>query len=220
MYNRYLPVGGEADATALVMRPLFGTSLVLDLVLAEAGFDGARTVVLTSASSKTCYGLAHLLRGREVGTIGLTSAARREWVERLQLYDEVLAYEEMGDLRAPRGALLVDFAGNRALLRRIHEDLGSALRRSILVGLTHWRAGPDEAPLPGPAPESFFAPDEMARRGRELRQRWAVAWQEFAPVTERTMRIERISDGHALIAGYRELLDGRADPAVGYVVSL
>ncbi len=219
VYNQYLSVAG-ADDTALVMRPLFGTSVLLDLALSETGFNGARTIVMTSASSKTCYGLAHLLREREVETIGLTSTARRAWVVGLDLYDAVLTYDELGDLHAPRGAVLVDFTGDGALLRRVHEKLGAALRRSVLVGFTHWQAGPDEAPLPGPLPEFFFAPTEMTRRGRELRQRYAAAWQEFAPVAERTMRIERVTDGDELIGVYRELLEGRTDPAVGYVVSL
>jgi hypothetical protein len=219
VYNQYLSLEGECDA-ALVMRPLFGTSVLLDLVLSERGLGGARSVVLTSASSKTAYGLAHLLRGRQVQTIGLTSAARRAWVEGLGLYDEVLAYDEVGNLSASKGAVLVDFAGDRALVRRVHEQLGDALERSILVGFTHRQLEADEAPLPGPVPEFFFAPDEMVRRGRELARRYAVAWQEFAPIVERTMRIERVTDGDQLVRVYRELLDGRVDPAVGYVVTL
>lgn len=219
VYNQYLSLEGDGDA-ALVMRPLFGTSVLLDLVLSERGLGGARSVVLTSASSKTAYGLAHLLRGRQVQTIALTSAARRAWVEGLGLYDEVLAYDEVGNLSASKGAVLVDFAGDRALVRRVHEQLGDALKRSILVGFTHRQLEADEAPLPGPLPEFFFAPDEMVRRGRELARRYAVAWQEFAPVVERTMRIERVTDGDQLVRVYRELLDGRVDPAVGYVVTL
>src|SRR5215218_7929261 len=61
-------------------------------------FNGARTIVLTSASSKTAYGLAHLLRERPVETIGLTSAARRAWVDGLGLYDAVLAYDGLSGL--------------------------------------------------------------------------------------------------------------------------
>jgi len=102
----------------------------------------------------------------------------------------------------------------------LHEQLGDALERSILVGFTHRQLGADEAPLPRPVPEFFFAPDEMVRRGPELARRYAVAWQEFAPVVERTMRIERVTDGDELVRVYRELLDGRTDPAVGYVVTL
>ena len=220
VYNQYLSVEADTDGAALLMRPLFGTSLLLDQVLSEAGWDGARTVVLTSASSKTAYGLAHLLRTRPVETIGLTSAARRAWVEGLGLYDTVLAYDDLDDLSSSGGAVLVDFAGERALIREVHERLGDGLVRSVLVGFTHWQAEGDEAPLPGPAPEFFFAPTEMARRGRELGRRYAEAWREFAPVAERAMRIERVTSGDALVRVYRELLEGRTDPAVGHVANL
>lgn len=220
IYNQYLSLEDDGDDAALVMRPLFITSLLLDLVLSEAGFEGARSVVLTSASSKTAYGLAHLLRGRPVETIGLTSAPRRPWVESLRLYDKVLSYDEVGDLEAPDGAVLVDFAGNGAHLRDVHERLGEALKRSIMVGFTHRRAATDAEPPPSPDSQFFFAPDEIAQRAQDLGRQYAEAWRGFAPVVQRAMRIERITDGDELVRAYRELLDGRADPAVGFVVSL
>jgi hypothetical protein len=34
------------------------------------------------------------------------------------------------------------------------------------------------------------------------------------------MRIERVTGGDELVQVYRDLLEGRADPAVGYVASL
>lgn len=219
IYNQYLSLADEGDA-ALLMRPLFVTSVLLDLVLSEAELDSGRTVVLTSASSKTAYGLAHLLRSRPGQTIGLTSVAHRAWVEGLGLYDAVLAYDELRDLDPPGGAVLVDFAGDSALLRHVHEQLGEALGRSIQVGFTHRRVEAAATPLPGPAPEFFFAPAEMTRRGRELGQRYAEAWRGFASVAERTMRIERVIGGDDLMRVYRDLLEGRADPAVGYVASL
>src|SRR3954452_594432 len=98
VYNAYQLVDGEGDDAALVMRPLFGTSVLLDLVLEEAGFHGAVTVVLSSASSKTVYRLAHLLGTRHFATVGLTSPSRRDWVEGLGLYDTVLGYDEIGRL--------------------------------------------------------------------------------------------------------------------------
>ncbi len=88
------------------------------------------------------------------------------------------------------------------------------------VGRTHWQAGGDETPLPVPVPEFFFAPDEIARRGRELAQRHAEAWRAFAPVLERTLQIETITSRDELIRVYRDLVTGSADPARGYVVSL
>lgn len=219
-YSQYITVAGEADETELVLRPLFVTALLLDLLLSEEPPERMQTVILTSASSKTAYSLAHLLGERPVQTIGLTSARRLAWVESLQLYDAVLAYEDLHELRTQRGVVLIDFAGDRAIVRNLHERLGEKLVRSILVGFTHWQAEADEAPVPGPAPEFFFAPAEMARRGRELGQLYAMAWERFAPVAERTVRIERVTDGGGLVRLYRALLAGEADPAAGYVVSL
>ncbi len=105
-------------------------------------------------------------------------------------------------------------------MRRVHEQLGETLVRSILVGFTHAQAEADQAPLPGPTPEFFFAPDAIARRGRELVSQYAVAWEHFAPIAERIVRIERFTDGDQLVRLYQALLEGRADPAAGYVVSL
>jgi Protein of unknown function (DUF2855) len=217
IYVQYLAVEGEGDDAELVWRPLFGTAVVLDLLLDEAEFHGAGTVVLTSASSKTACGLAFLLRDQPVRTVGLTSPARRDWVRGVELYDAVLGYDELASLDAPDDAVLVDFAGDGALVHRVHDRLGAALRRSLLVGYTHRR---DEAVAPPPSAEVFSAPDEIARRGRALAAPYAQAWKRFAPLAERIARLERLADGDAIVRTYRALLEGRADPGIGYVASL
>ncbi|HLL86778.1 MAG TPA: DUF2855 family protein [Thermoleophilaceae bacterium] len=217
VYNQYLWVADEGDDTDLVMRPLFGTSVLLDLKLSEPG-DVAQTVVATSASAKTAYGLAYLLSEREVKTIGLTSAPRRAWVEGLGLYDAVLAYDEIDAIDPAGDAVLVDFAGDRRLLRELHERLGGTLVRSISVGFTHRRRGGEGVSVRGPTPEFFFAPEEMKGRGRKLAQRYAAAWPGFARVLEGTLRIEQISTGDELKRVYRDLVEGRTDPALAHVV--
>jgi hypothetical protein len=202
VYSFYFPVEDEGDDAALVMRPLFGTSVLLDAKLAD---EGVKSVVLTSASSKTAYGLAHLLHARGVHTVGLTS--RQGWVEDLGLYDEVLTYDETG--RVPAGSVLVDLAGDQAISERLD------VARSIAVGFTHGRA-PGEAVA---GQEFFFAPDEMARRGTEFARAYGAAWRGFAPVAERALRIERITEGDDVVRAWRALVDGRVDPATAYVVS-
>ena len=64
VYNRYFRVGadplytaGSEDAQAL-LRPLFITSWLIDDFLADNEFFGADTVIVSSASSKTAYGMA------------------------------------------------------------------------------------------------------------------------------------------------------------------
>ena len=66
VYNAYTRVSGDpafagkqGDYQAL-LRPLFMLSFLVDDFLAENEFYGAKSVMLSSASSKTAYGLAHL----------------------------------------------------------------------------------------------------------------------------------------------------------------
>ena len=50
--------------------------------------------MLSSASSKTAYGLAHLLHRRDgIKVIGLTSASNVAFVKSLGCYDEVVTYD-------------------------------------------------------------------------------------------------------------------------------
>jgi Protein of unknown function (DUF2855) len=213
IYVQYLTVGDEAEDAALVWRPLFGTSVLLDLDLSENGLPD--TVVMTSASSKTAIGLAHLLRERPVRVVGLTSPARRPWVQGLGLYDDVLGYGEALD--TGDDVVLIDFAGDWALVGRLHQELGPALRRSLLVGYTHRRG---EAVEPPASAVRFSAPAEIVRRGRSLATGYAEAWRDFAAAAESLLRIERLSEGEALVAAYRALLEGRADPGVAQIVAL
>ena len=71
VYNAYARVSGDpafagrqGDYQAL-LRPLFMLSFLVDDFLAENEFFGAKRVMLSSASSKTAFGLAHLLHARE-----------------------------------------------------------------------------------------------------------------------------------------------------------
>ena len=75
VYNAYARVSGDpafagrqGDYQAL-LRPLFMLSFLVDDFLAENEFYGARGVMLSRASSKTAFGLAHLLhtRARHLG---------------------------------------------------------------------------------------------------------------------------------------------------------
>lgn len=82
VYNAYARVSGDpaytgrqGDCQAL-LRPLFMLSFLVDDSLVEHDDFGARAVLLSSASSKTAFGLAHLLHTRGRKVIGLTSAAK------------------------------------------------------------------------------------------------------------------------------------------------
>src|SRR5882724_13088796 len=91
VYNAYARVSGDpafagkqGDYQAL-LRPLFMLSFLVDDFLAENEFYGARSVMLSSASSKTAFGLAHLLHTlrKDIRVIGLTSRANTDFVRSL-----------------------------------------------------------------------------------------------------------------------------------------
>ncbi|HEY2570472.1 MAG TPA: DUF2855 family protein, partial [Solirubrobacteraceae bacterium] len=66
-YNGYVRVDADpiyeagTEDLQMLLRPLFFTSFLIDDFLDDASLFGARTVVLSSASSKTASGLAFLL---------------------------------------------------------------------------------------------------------------------------------------------------------------
>src|SRR5262249_23828840 len=110
VYNSYVRVAADPSMSAgsepymSLMRPLFTTSFLIDDFLAESGFFGAGTVLITSASSKTSIGLAYCLKQRGAGrpeVVGLTSQGNAAFVAGLGTYDGVVIYDAIGGLRAP-----------------------------------------------------------------------------------------------------------------------
>src|SRR6201981_3257931 len=128
VYNAYARVGGDpayvgrgGDHQAL-LRPLFMLSFLVDDFLAENDFFGAARVLLSSASSKTAFGLAHLLHPRRpsIRVIGLTSAANVEFVRSLGCYDEIVTYDRATSLPPDSPVAFVDMAGNSELRAKLH----------------------------------------------------------------------------------------------------
>jgi hypothetical protein len=231
VYNQYTRVNADngfdpaRDNEAMVYRPLFTTSFVLDDYLADNEFFDAGTVILGSASSKTAVGLAFMLKRRGgVRIIGLTSAANRAFVDGTGLYDVAVTYDVVETLPLER-AVLVDMAGNREVLSRVHHRLGDLLRASIGVGITHWETR-DDAPapvLPGPRPAMFFAPTQIVKRNQELgpveyQRRIGAATAAFLDAVGAWVTIEE-HPFSALDSVYRTVLRG-APPDRGYVVTV
>jgi len=125
VYNQYTRVANDR-ATAKTRKTgrcssgrSSWTAFLLDDFLADNGFFGARTVVLSSASSKTAFGLAFLLRQRgSCRVVGLTSPANRAFVEGLDAYDQVVTYDRVPSLPADVPTVFVDMAGQHARRER------------------------------------------------------------------------------------------------------
>ena len=245
LYNRYTRNDTDAlydphrEEVQMLLRPLFITSFVIDDFLADNAFFGASAVLLSSASSKTTYGTAWQLSLRRTSdapgrpeVIGLTSKGNVGFVEGLGCYDRVVPYDAAGSLPQDRPVVYVDFAGDRVLRAALHAHFGDAMRHSSGVGASHWDAKPAAdrtAPLAGARPTAFFAPAQIAKRSAEwgadvFQQRFAAAWHAF---TDRVVDPERpwmtITDERgpdAVERVYRDLLDGRARPHDGRIVSM
>ncbi|QXC62470.1 DUF2855 family protein [Aquihabitans sp. G128] len=213
----------DQEDLQVLYRPLFMTSFMLADFLLDNRCFGAEVVILSSASSKTAYGTAFLLDG--VHRVGLTSAANRAFTESLGCYDQVLTYDEVGDL-APAAAVYVDIAGDAALRRAVHERVAPV--HSAVVGAAHHDAAPDlsaDAALPGAAPAFFFAPDQMRKRHADwgpdgVEDRHAEAWGRFAPVVAGWVDVEVGHGPEGLQAAWLETLAGSVAPRRGLVIEL
>jgi hypothetical protein len=231
VYNAYARVSGDpayagrrGDYQAL-LRPLFMLSFLVDDFLTENDDFGARTVLLSSASSKTAFGLAHLLHTRGRKVIGLTSAGNTSFVSSLGCYDDVVTYDRVTSLPKDLPVAFVDMAGSSALRSGLHRHFGDQMKCSVRVGLTHRATEPDEGELPGAKPRGFFAPDQIRKRANEwgpggTEQRFGAAWSGFTPRLERCLTVVESRGPEAVRQVYLDTLKGRIPPEQGHMLSL
>jgi len=233
VYNAYARVsadpaftGRQGDYQAL-LRPLFMLSFLVDDFLAENEFYGAKSVMLSSASSKTAFSLAHLLHTlrKPIRVIGLTSAANTDFVGSLGCYDEVVTYDRVTSLPPDQPVAFVDMAGNSELRAKLHRHFGDRIRYSGRIGLTHRSSSPDEPPLPGAKPAWFFAPDQIRKRAREwgpggIDTRFSAAWAGFAPMLDRWLKVVEGRGEGPVKRVYLDTLAGRVPPDQGHILSL
>ena len=209
----------------MLLQPLFVTAFLIDDYLAESRFFGARIAVLSSASSKTAFGLAHQLAQRgDIEVVGLTSPRNAAFTAGLGCYHRVLPYGELAALDPAVPAVFVDMAGNGAVQSAVHHHFGANLVHSLSVGLTHWEHGKRETGLPGAQPTFFFAPNQLRKRfadwGPEgFQQRIGTAFGAFRGLADRALRVVRGRRADVQRV-YLDTLEGRAAPDEGHVLSL
>ncbi len=232
VYNQYTRVANdpgyvrEYEDQQALLRPLFMTSFFIDDLLADNGFFGAKSVVLSSASSKTALGVAFLLsKNRDVEVVGLTSPGNVAFVERTGYYDRVVTYGNIASLDAGQPSLFVDMAGNAKVAGDIHRHFGDTLASSMVVGGTHWEARAQGGDLPGPKRQFFFAPTQIAKRTKDwgpggIETRFAQAWRDFLASVATWMRVVHGKGAKDVEAVYLDMLDGRVSPEEGHILSL
>jgi hypothetical protein len=217
--DEYLLLGG------MFMTSFLADDYLGDHVVDGTDFFGATQTLVTSASSKTSISLASCLLRRGHHSVGLTSERNRAFVEGLGMYDQVITYDEIDQLDRTVPSGMVDMAGSGTVRSGVHTHFGDQLRFSLTVGATHWEDAGGTGDLPGPTPEFFFAPAQITKRTEEwgtatLMNRVAEGLHQLFDGTDRWLTVAHRTGPEELSAVYHELLDGRADPAVGYVASL
>lgn len=115
----------------LLLRGLFMTSFLADDFLGDHGFRGASQTLVTSASSKTSICLAFCPSRRGHRSVGLTSSRNLAFVEGLDLYDEVVVYDDIHQLDPAAASGLVDMAGSAAVRSGVHTHFGDRLQFSL-----------------------------------------------------------------------------------------
>lgn len=144
----------DIEDLTMIYRPLFWTSFWCEDWLAASTFHGGSSCfIISSASSKTAFCLAYLIRKRfyqgtaspSLNIVGLTSLKNLGFTRSLGLYDTVIDYGELPTLfesviKDEKSCVYVDVAGNDALNAQIRSSFSShsvKLAAEIILGLTN-----------------------------------------------------------------------------------
>ena len=233
VYNHYLntqadPVYDAAfEPEQAIFRPLYGTGWwAADCV--HQGAPSPRSVVFSSASSKTALATAHQLRRLgNARLIALTSAGNVAYVRDTGLYHDTLPYESVASIKAEAPAVYLDFLGREAQSAAVHRALGASLVRSILIGATDWGSKPGgvRAPsvaLEGPKPEFFFVPDYATVRMKAdhaLGAAMLVDLKSFCAASRAFVTARRLAGTDAILRAWAQLAAGDTPPNEGLVLS-
>lgn len=236
VYNQYVRCASDPyyrprhEALQCLLKPLFLTSFLLADFLADNGFMGARQLVVSSASSKTAYGTAVCLEGSgPARLVALTSPRNLDFVERLGCYREAVTYDQLAGLPVDDPTLYLDFSGDPALRDRVHRHFGANLVYSCSVGATQSIEAVPLTAAVGPAPQFFFAPDQVRKRAvdwgpAELNRRIGAGLLQFydrvSATPEPWLKLVTVVGYEAAQEIIASLCRGQVPPGEGYVVRL
>ena len=234
LYNRYVRTAGDPPEIAAMgderclLFPLFATSYILSDYLEDNANFGATRVLIGSASSKTAFGLAHLLSktpGRTLEIIGLTSPGNVSFTTGLGLYDRVITYDQIGTIETGIPTALVDMSGSGAVIQAVDDHLGKDVVLSSIVGATHWDAKRHKGETQGAKPTFFFAPAQFGKREQDwgpgvVMQRALEASARVAADARSMLEVQHSRGAETVRDAYVEMLNGRTPPGIGVMLSV
>ncbi|MET0704042.1 MAG: DUF2855 family protein [Mycobacterium sp.] len=221
VYRRLSPVGGtvgspDADVeTALLAVYRFAALLAADITAMEA-----RTVVVSSASSRSAAALSRLLSRAGIGVIGLTSDHHRSAADSFAVYDRVFGYDEVDQINRDEGTVYVDVAGSADITAAVHRHLGGHLITSIGVGGTHARSLPSAAR----PPLAMFNTgdrevDVVRERGwQAVQSLYEEARADLIPWASGWLRLTTVDGLDATEPVWRDIVAGQSDPLSAKVI--
>jgi NADPH:quinone reductase-like Zn-dependent oxidoreductase len=228
IYNDYTVVTGvprspERENVTALYRPLFMTSFAFEAFAAANEWFGAVRLLISSASSKTGYGIAHLAHRRGgIEIVGITSPANVAFSEQLGCYDTVITYDDVEALPTVT-TLYADVAGDPGLRRRIHRHLAGNLTHDAVLGVSHISSptslGIEE--LVDPKPTVFGAFDYLLTPAmqQEIARRYRSAWDDFQTLLRDNLDIVTAAGPKALEEHWIRLQGGSVDPRQGVIVT-
>jgi hypothetical protein len=219
----YEPAREDQDS---LLRGLFMTSWLVEDFMQMNGNFGARACLITSASSKTSIALGHCVSQRgAMASIGVTSKGNVAFCESLGCYDKVVSYDDIASLDASEPVVMVDMAGSAKVLADLHNHYTDNMKYSCRVGATHYEEMGSTDGLPGATPEFFFAPGHVQTRSKELgatelMTQLGMAYVGFRLAVDSWLTVQFSYGPEAVEKTYQKVLAGRADPAIGQIISM
>jgi len=232
-YNLYRRVKAEPgynpelDNERMLLFPLHITSFCLWDCLQDKDWYGAKQSIVISASSKTSIGLAYALKADENAppTIGLSSKRNLELLNKLDIYDATLSYDNIKDIDSAIPTVIVDMSGNASLLAALHSHLGDNMLHCINVGLTHWEQSHSDEGVNSERSEFFFAPSHIQKRLKDWGpEGFEQKSTQFMFTTTRKCRewltLRKIDGISGLAEIYHDICEGKIAPDEGLIVQL
>ncbi|GAA6139894.1 DUF2855 family protein [Arenicella sp. 4NH20-0111] len=225
IYRSAPAVDHQADNERSLLFPLFVTAYSIHDLLSDKDWFNADQILIISASSKTSVGVAYALQNDEGSpkSIGLTSKRNRSSVENLNLYDQVLSYEEIENIDATKSTIIVDMSGNKSLLSALHQHLSDNMKHTLNVGITHWNDLSEVSGINTDRCEQFFAPghiQEMIKRmgPKEFQVNSGTFVVESALKTRSWLECVELNGLLQLSERYIDVCEGNIDSNTGLMV--